>query len=154
MIISHDNPVRESNAIVRADLSSHGMPGRFEQFWVKRVKDREFEVCCVPFFVYGIALGDIVHTDNEFTIDRVVKRCGHSTLRVAVANGARLEVLHGALRDWLRTVGVGLLHEWHAPGYLAVDLPDTPDQYSFRLFEDMKSAGDIEFEVDTAGQLR
>jgi hypothetical protein len=36
---------------------------RDEQLWARQVGDRRFEICCIPFFVYDMALGDVVETD-------------------------------------------------------------------------------------------
>jgi hypothetical protein len=104
-----------------ADLAPYGLPGRFEQFWARDVSESIFQVCCIPFFTYGIALGDTVKCDGEFTVQAVVERSGHKNLRLTVADPDRHEVLHSKIHDWV--VSTGLLYEFCSPGYLAVDLP-------------------------------
>jgi hypothetical protein len=35
--------------------------GISEQLWARKVDDLQFEVCCIPFWVYNISLGDRRH---------------------------------------------------------------------------------------------
>ncbi len=44
--------------------------------------ETEFTICCIPFFVYDIALGDTVGTDDSSTVRKVVKRSGRHVARV------------------------------------------------------------------------
>ena len=44
--------------------------------------DTEFEVCCIPLLLYDISLGDIVATDADYLLDRVVRPSGRYTFRV------------------------------------------------------------------------
>src|SRR3954453_9406655 len=46
--------------------------GRAEQLWARRIEGRHFEVCCIPFFLYDVALGDVVETDADYDLERVV----------------------------------------------------------------------------------
>lgn len=63
-IATHDNPVWRSKAnfLIAADLSENGLEGASEQLWARREADNEFIICCIPFFTYGISLGDHVAT--------------------------------------------------------------------------------------------
>jgi hypothetical protein len=143
----HYNPVWPSDFFIRADLSCHGMPGRFEQLWVKKVGERQFQICCVPFFTYGIALGDTVQTDDEFTFQQVVAKGGHKTLRVVVAIKEKQDQLHETLHEWVDNTG--LLYEWYSPGYLAVDLPpDAQGKLTFPTLEQLNEKGKISIEID------
>ncbi|MBX3450253.1 MAG: DUF4265 domain-containing protein [Planctomycetaceae bacterium] len=145
-LVWHYRPVHASDFFIRADLSAHGMPGRFEQLWANREKGRVFRICCVPFFAYGIALRDMVETDDEFTFQRIVSKGGHRTLRVAVANRINEVHLHGILHDWV--VKSGLLHEWYSDGYLAVDLPPEIDEAkNIETLDDLERKGEISMEV-------
>jgi len=143
----HYNPVWASDFFIRVDLSEHGMPGRFEQLWVRKLNNRQFQVCCIPFFVYGIALGDTVRTDDEFTFQQVVKKGRHKTLRVAVAAKEKQNGIHQILHEWVESTG--LAYEWYSPGYLAVDLPpDSQGQTSFPDLERLGENQEISFELD------
>jgi hypothetical protein len=146
-IAPHLNPVWPCDSLVVADLSSHGMPGRFEQFWTRRVSDTVFEISCIPFFSYGIALGDKVEVNEGCVIQKVVERGGHKTLRVAVANKKNLDHLHEVLHEWVEKTG--LLYEWYASGYLAVDVPpDAQAELNTSLLDQLRGAGEISTELD------
>jgi hypothetical protein len=58
-------------------------------------------MCSLPFFTYGIALGDEVSTDETLTIDGVVRRSGHHLLRVAVERDAAERFHLSRLTEWL-----------------------------------------------------
>src|SRR5687767_13716725 len=107
-IAQHLQPAWQTKAdfAIRADLQKHGRPGGAEQLWARRINENNFEVCCIPFFTYGIALGDVVETDDEFIVQAVVKKGGHKTLRMAVADFSLTEQIHIALHEWLDRYGL------------------------------------------------
>ena len=87
----HLNPIwrEKANFIINCELG--GEPDKpnviqMEQLWAKRLEENRFMVCCIPFFAYGIALGDEVLTAPKgkmnFIVQNVVQPSGHSTFRV------------------------------------------------------------------------
>lgn len=122
--VVHLSPVRRerANFIIRADIEEEGLPRRFEQLWARQLGETRFEICCIPFFVYDLALGDEVETDSEgYVVERVLKRSGGCTFRAWFGDsndpGARDEVI-----EWLRELGSEF--EWHSENLLAVDAAD------------------------------
>lgn len=76
----------------------------FEQLWARRVADNQFQICCIPGYIYGIALGDVVATDDSLVIQQVIERSGHSTFRIYSDEGwyGKTDALnHIAARDGL-----------------------------------------------------
>jgi Domain of unknown function (DUF4265) len=57
----------------------------YENLWAARLKEKHFRIESIPFFVYGVSLGDIVTAmpDNEGRLQfgKVVQPSGHKTLR-------------------------------------------------------------------------
>src|SRR5262245_20420281 len=56
-----------------------------EQLWVRQVAPNEFEVCCIPFFLYNISLGDYVKTaplGEPYIVHEVTKRSPWLVYRV------------------------------------------------------------------------
>ena len=120
---THQDPVwrDRSNWIIQVDLTPYGFDAEtYEQLWVRTDDESSFEVCCVPFFTYGIALGDVIHLEDG--VPSVVRRSGRRVIRVAFNDRAGAnkghERLHGSL------VATGALHEFSGSGYAAVDLED------------------------------
>jgi hypothetical protein len=133
---THTEPVwrRRANFIIHARVDPDEADGRadrpdapemFEQLWTRRVRrigKTRFEICCIPFFVYGVNLGDHVetesHGDLKFVVKRVAQWSGHSTFRLwfgeSSYSGARDEVV-----DELSSLGCEL--EWSSENLLAVD---------------------------------
>ena len=124
-IAVHDNPVwrDRANYILQADLSGHGLPGRFEQLWAQDLGDGTFQLCCLPFFTYGYALGDVVRvepSEGRFrsVLGPLVSRSEWNLLRVAFRDrrvkDARHEELHAAL------AASGQPHEWRRGGLVSI----------------------------------
>jgi hypothetical protein len=72
--------------MLRAALDDVGADDNFEQPWTKRVGEDRFEVCCIPFFAYDLALGDVVRADaaSGYVIQAVEQRSRNGVVQVAV----------------------------------------------------------------------
>lgn len=77
----HADPVwrDRSNFIIKAALPEDG---RTEQLWARQVADHRFGLCCIPFFLYDMALGDVVETDRQYQVTRVVEPSGRYVFRI------------------------------------------------------------------------
>ena len=114
----HPEPVwrDRSDFIVGANLPE---PGRSEQLWVRQTSDRQFEVCCIPFFLYGVALGDIIETDESYNMIKVIKGSGRAVFRAWFGESwfPREDVEKAV-------VALGALTEWSSVNLLAIDAAD------------------------------
>jgi hypothetical protein len=128
-IATHQQPP-DADFLVHADLEPHGLAGAREQLWVKQVDERRFVMRSLPFFTYGIALGDEVSTDETLTITGVLRRSAHRLLRVAV-EGDGADHFHQEFHPLLDEER--LVHEWRGVGYVAIDTP--PERDLSRLTE-------------------
>lgn len=123
-IATHDEPVarERANYILRLDLAADGMPGHFEQVWTRTADKERFELCCIPFFTYGLSLGDVIKVADEQGSYRVHSKSGHRTIRFAIQDQdfahSRHEGFHGALA----ATGVLMELRGHAHGYGAIDI--------------------------------
>jgi hypothetical protein len=128
-IATHDNPVgrERTNYILRVALAAEGMTGQFEQMWTRTEDKQRFELCCIPFFTYGLSLGDVITIADEQGAYRVDSKGGHRTIRFAIQDEEfahrRHEEFHGALA----ATGVLIEFHGHAQGYGAIDIT-TEDQ--------------------------
>jgi len=121
----HPEPIwrERSNFIVHAELPEQDLPKRFEQLWARQVTDDTFEVCCIPFFIFDVALGDVVATapkaGRKYVVDRVVKPSGRYVFRVWFGESFQP-------RDEIASElkGLGSLIEWSSRNLLAVDAVD------------------------------
>lgn len=124
---THDEPVwrERANFIINAPLSE---VGRFEQLWARKVGERQFEICCVPFFLYDLALGDTVETapqgERQYVLSRVLSRSGRYVFRVFFE---RLQYRYReSTVEALRALGAQV--EWSSPSLLAVDVEEPSAQ--------------------------
>jgi hypothetical protein len=58
----------------------HEEPPKYEQLWTRKLDEGTFEVCCIPQYIYGIALRDHIALSDDFA--SVLKHGGHYTFRV------------------------------------------------------------------------
>lgn len=71
--------------IIASHLGWEAGKSQWEQIPAKRLGSHQFEVCCIPFFAKDLCLGDIVDTNDDFTIISVNHHSGHTTFRVWLA---------------------------------------------------------------------
>lgn len=103
-----------------AALPEDCAPKRFEQLVGRQVADTEFELCCIPFFLYDVSLGDVVVTTPDYLLDRVVRPSGRYTFRVYF----REQVVPKDQIAAELELQLGALLEWHGANLLAVDAAD------------------------------
>jgi Domain of unknown function (DUF4265) len=125
-----------SDFIVNAPLAEEG---RFEQLWVRQVADHRFELCCIPFFLYDVALGDVVETDVDYRLSRVVESSGRFVFRVWFG-----ESFHPRQEIADELVASGALVEWSSMNMFAVDAADA---------DHAQRIADVLFAHEQAGRL-
>ncbi|WP_052521461.1 DUF4265 domain-containing protein [Agreia bicolorata] len=110
----HESPLLrdEANYIFRAVLPD----GSAEQLWGKKVGESTVEVCCIPFFIYNVALRDIVQLNEERRLAFVLESSGRFVGRVWF--GDSRHAVEGTVKR-LEQLGANL--EWSSANLLAVD---------------------------------
>ncbi len=98
----------------------------YEQLVTEQVAPNRFRLLCIPFFLYGVSLGDVIEGDPfaELGVFTVVERSGRSTYRVHFPQEAlvrHLDKAHHCLHD---IEGMGGLIESYHNGYWSVDAAD------------------------------
>jgi hypothetical protein len=121
MEATHSDPVWRDRAdfIIAAAVDPTETGVISEQLWARRIEDYRFEICCIPFFMYDLTLGDVVETTPEFLVERVSDRSGRYVFRVFFGETPFPRV---AITSALASLGA--LMEWSSPNLLAVDAPD------------------------------
>jgi hypothetical protein len=148
-IATHAEPAARErcNYILRLDLTADDMPGHYEQMWT-RTDDRErYELCCIPFFTYGLSLGDVISLTNADGAYRIEAKRGHRTIRIVVQDEAFAHERHEDLHGELARIGV-LTEFWgHANSYCAVDIIDQAQADAvIQLLRPLSGAGTLVWE--------
>ena len=90
-----------------------------EQLWARRIVDLTFEICCIPFHLYDLALGDVVRTNEMYEFTGLVTPSGHFTFRVWFQDQEAdpAEVVSAISQ-------LGASFEWSGTNLLAIDASD------------------------------
>src|SRR6478672_10801175 len=85
--LQHEEPAWRHRAdfIIAAKIKDKQYSKDFntEQLWARRLDDGTCELCCIPFALYDLFLGDIVEVNDDLEVSRVIRRSGHYGFRVA-----------------------------------------------------------------------
>lgn len=125
--IVHESPVgrASSNYLAMVNLEPYGFAGSLEQIWLRPLDGDGYEVSCIPFRIYGLALNDAVRLDSEGKhIIEVLSPSGHRVLRVfltpslSVSESCELRssITQGIIDD-------ALISEWSGDRHVAIDVP-------------------------------
>ncbi len=96
-------------------------PASAETLWSVQVGEGLFKIDNVPFFVFGIAVDDVVSAVPEegvFRFKDVVQPSGHSTLRVVVYDPSDVPAVHALFKQ----MGCST-EQSHLPRLIAIDVP-------------------------------
>lgn len=149
--VTHTEPAwrnrGDSTIVARVVLERTSSRSIEEHLWARRVSESHFEICCIPFFEYDLALGDEVQTNQEnaqVVLARVVKRSGHSTFRIwfgrSSSYNARSEILQ-------RIRELECLIEWYDNDFIALDADEpTVAQEIFATLQLKSQKNELMFE--------
>ena len=138
---THPNPIERPTPsfMLRAPLDDVEGDHNFEQLWTRRLDEDLFEICCIPFFAYDLALGDVVRAAAEDGLIRSVeRRSGNGVVRIAVKRPEEVAELHPRIHDLLGRLEY--LCEWFAPRYVAVSVES--ERTHDELFAGIADLGD------------
>ncbi|UQX88706.1 DUF4265 domain-containing protein [Jatrophihabitans telluris] len=118
---THSQPVwrERSNFIIATSIDSGNTDVQTEQLWARKIDERHFELCCIPFFAYDLSLGDVVETDDGYMTRRVSTPSGRYVFRVWFG-----ESFHPREEVAAELESLGALVEWSSTNLVAVDARD------------------------------
>ncbi len=126
---THNEPIWRSRAnfLIAAKIEkSEGLSKQWEQLWTRQIADNRFEICCIPFFIYDLALGDRVETssqeDKQYILKRVYRRSAHYTFRVWFGQSPNPSIREEIV-EWAEAQ-MNCSLEWYSRNLLALDVPN------------------------------
>jgi hypothetical protein len=131
-IATHDFPVWREKAdfIIASRLGEElGIDDllEWEQLWARKVESNSFELCCIPFFAYGLALGDVVETkpfeSRNYVVNEVISHSGRRTFRVFFQSLIRWN----EIIDEITSLGCTVEVRWEHSNLIAVDVASVTD---------------------------
>jgi hypothetical protein len=143
--VVHESPAwrERSDFIISAVLPEEDLPRRFEQLFARQLSENRFELCCIPFFLYDIALGDVVQTSardgRRYVVDRVIEPSGHYVFRVWFGDSFQPR---GEIAAEVQKICPTI--EWLSSNLLAIDAQN---------LDQAQRVADLLAERENAGQL-
>ncbi|WP_190076188.1 DUF4265 domain-containing protein [Streptomyces morookaense] len=110
------------------DLEPFGFPNTLEQLWLRELPGEVFEVSCIPFRSYGLALGDVVGLREGKLVASVKARSGRRVFHVFFTEPRPPEGgidSRALLREAIASEG--FLSEWSGDRHIAIDVPADAD---------------------------
>lgn len=141
----HQSPVwrDRANFVFAAHLGVKDGKNEWEQLWGQKTASRRFVVCCIPFFIHDVSLGDEVETDADFVLQRVVRSSGQVTFRVWFGGrdaAKRQDLLRGI--EEMRP-----LMEWSSDNFLALSVPEAEAQCLADYLQNHENEGLLQYET-------
>lgn len=122
----HQSPVwrDRANFVFAAHLGVKDGRNEWEQLWGLKTAPQRVVLCCIPFFVHDISLGDELETDGDCVLQRVVRSSGQVTFRVWFGgqDGAKRQIVVHELEE------MKPLMEWSSGNLLALSVPEAEAQ--------------------------
>jgi hypothetical protein len=151
-IYLHTHPVWRDRAdsVIYVKDADPSVPGRYylEQLWARRLEDNHFEICCIPLYVYGLALGDVVAARPEKSQLEIayefIKPSGQYTLRVWFGDSSDPQAQEEVPRELEQ---LGCLLEWGRKHLLAVSVTEHQEREVRRLLDQRESLGHLDYET-------
>ena len=145
----HLNPIwrDKANFIIDAvvpPLKNNPKEKVWEQLWARKLDNGFYEICCIPIFAYGLALGDLVEIDQGFMISNISQKSGRVAIRVWLN-----EQIPQEKREELteQILSLGCLLEWYSKHLLGVDSDSQiKTEFLIKILETYQKERQIEFE--------
>lgn len=143
--IVHREPAwgEHADSVVATPVTLTDGTAATEQLWARQVAEDLYELCCIPFFAFDLAMGDVVEVDANHRITRVVRPSGRYVFRVRLGTSAH------ALADTIdRLEEAGGLLEWSGMSMIAVDARDAMHaQEVVDFLTERQDAGHLTYDV-------
>jgi hypothetical protein len=124
MELQHSKPAWKENAnfVLGAEIVDPIWSKKYniEQLAAHELEDNKYEICCIPFMIYNLCLGDVVSVDSNYNIKSVIEFGGHFCFRVVVEDISQQSEVINSLYS------MGNLVEIHSDKLFAVDAADEP----------------------------
>ena len=116
-----------------------------EQVGTRKIAPNQVELCCLPFYLYGFSLGDLLEiSESDLSFQRITKKSGRFLFRMffSCAVARTVQIADHCKAEF------NALFEWHSSKFGAVDI-ETAD-LSNKFWEYAKGLQDAgELEVET-----
>lgn len=141
----HSDPIwrDRANFVFAALQGTKDGKNEWEQLWGQEVAPQRCVVCCIPFFVRDVALGDEVEIDANFVFRQVVQQSGQVTFRVWF--GGQDATTRQRLVSEIEAINP--LMEWSSENLLALSVPETEAQHLADYLQLRENEGLLHYET-------
>jgi uncharacterized protein DUF4265 len=132
-----------ANFVFRVPIGAEDEVRRWEQLWWEKLSETRLVLCCVPFFVYDLSLGDEVTIDDDRNILEVSLCSGQWTYRVWFGD------ISDERRDLaLERIGSdGIIFEWSSENLVALSVVAEQGQHVADVLAGLEHEGFLQYET-------
>ena len=144
-IAVHKEPIwrESSNFVFHAHMGVKAGKNEWEQLWGKAIAPNRIALCCIPFFLYDVALGDEVLLTPDNVLAEVVHRSGQITFRVWFGEQDATR-----RQDVVREIEeMKPLMEWSSENLLALSVPEVDAQRMADYLQRREDEGALQYET-------
>lgn len=141
----HSDPIwrDRANFVFAAHQGTKDGKNEWEQLCGQEVAPQRCVVCCIPFFVRNVALGDEVEIDADFVLQRVVRPSSQVTFRVWF--GGQDATTRQNLVSEIEVLKP--LTEWSSENLLALSVPEDQAQHLADYLQLRENEGLLQYET-------
>ncbi|HMM94847.1 DUF4265 domain-containing protein [Phycicoccus sp.] len=152
-IVTHGDPIGRAQTNYIHRIAVNDPPdGQFEQVWTRTDDGEVFELCCIPFFAYGVSFGDRIRIADD-GVFQLVRKGDHRTIRVAIYDAEYAHKRHAEFHALITSTGVRWETLGHASSYWALDIEGSEQAHELiRVLTPLSEARILDWEWgDPAG---
>jgi len=144
-IVTHAHPAwqQRANFIIRAAIPDPTPSKQVGQLFCQQIDRTRFILCCIPFFLYDLALGDEVMTNDAYELTGVAQLGGHFTFRALCEGTPDVQDFVGP-EVMKHAKKLDCLYEWYSARLVAIDAPD---------YESARAISGVLFRLEEAQRL-
>ena len=115
-----------------------------EQLWCAELGNNRFGLCCIPFYLYGVSLGDVIRVKQSdcglYEVIEVEESFGFYTYRVFFYGETQYKVM-------ARMDELGAGYEWYSTRFMAIAVGDLRTANNVTDYLSLlEKNGELEFE--------
>lgn len=125
-------------------IEGEGQDSLYEELVTRHLAGNRVQLMCIPFFVYGLSILDVIQLNEDSVVEGVVERSGYSCVRIALSDHA-CETTIRSISEFVMQRRI--LAEWSSWMLLVLAIPDSSTEAKLiEMLADLQYRGELTWE--------